>query len=179
MNYYKKRIPLERQSSSLRNFIEDCFPSGMKKIIIFFLSKFLKRKKAKIKKEKVSYLNNVVIRPELTLSMRRILPDNQNVILIGDIYEGGRLKMLQVKGIQFIDSSMSSPNDMIANEAVCNSFVRGEWSPFNADFNDTFFTPNKVLELIESCYTVKNPEYIRWTYEEWNKYIEFRKILFR
>lgn len=170
----QKRIPLERQSSSLRNFIEDCFPSGMKKNYYFSCPNFLREKKQN-KEGKVSYLNNVVIRPELTLSMRRILPDNQNVILIGDIYEGGRLKMLQVKGIQFIDSSMSSPNDMIANEAVCNSFVRGEWSPFNADFNDTFFTPNKVLELIESCYTVKNPEYIRWTYEEWNKYIEFRK----
>lgn len=170
----QKRIPLGRQSSSLRNFIETCFPSGMKKNYYLSCPNFLREKKQN-KEGKVSYLNNVVIRPELTLSMRRILPDNQNVILIGDIYEGGKLKMLQVKGIQFIDSSMSSPNDMIANEAVCNSFIRGEWSSYNVDFNDTFFTPNKVLELIETCYTVKNPEYIRRTYEEWNKYIEFRK----
>lgn len=170
----QKRIPLGRQSSSFRNFIETCFPSGMKKNYYFSCPNFLREKKQN-KEGKVSYLNNVVIRPELTLSMRRILPDNHNVILIGDIYEGGRLKMLQVKGIQLIDYSMASPNDMVANEAVCNSFVRGEWSSYNVDLNDTFFTPNKVLELIESCYTVKNPEYIRRSYEEWSKYIEFRK----
>ena len=32
------------------------------------------------------YLNNVVLRPELTLNMKSYLPENQNVILIGDIY---------------------------------------------------------------------------------------------
>ena len=29
------------------------------------------------------YLNNVVLRPELTLNMKSYLPENQNVILIG------------------------------------------------------------------------------------------------
>ena len=55
---------------------------------------------------KPSYLNNVVLRPELTLSMRRYLPDNQNVILIGDICEGQKMKKFVVKGIQFIDESI-------------------------------------------------------------------------
>ncbi len=84
-----------------------------------------------------SFVQRVLVRPELTLSMRRYLPDNQNVILIGDIYEGGKLKMLQIKGIQFIDASMSSPNDMIANEQVCNSFERNTWSISHVDYNDT------------------------------------------
>lgn len=170
----QKRIPLERQSNSLKSFIETCFPSGMEKKYYISCPNFLREKK-QTEEGRPTYLNNVVIRPELTLSMRRVLPDNQNIILIGDIYEGGKLKMLQVKGIQFIDFSMSSPNDMVANEAVCNSFERNSWSINHVDYNDTFFTPNKVLELIESCYTVKNPENIRRTYEEWKRYIEFRK----
>lgn len=40
---------------------------------------------------------------------------------------------------------------------------------------NTLFTPNFVYELIQSCYTVKNPEEIRRTFEEWNQYINFRK----
>ena len=44
----------------------------------------------------------------------------------------------------------------------------------NKYYNDTYFTPNSVLELIESCYTVSRHERIRATYEEWNKYIDFR-----
>lgn len=170
----QKRVPLDRQASSLQSFIEACFPSGMSKRYYLSCPNFLREKKQSAS-DKPSYLNNVVIRPELTLSMRRYLPDNQNVILIGDIYEGGKLKMLQIKGIQFIDASMSSPNDMIANEQVCNSFERNTWSISHVDYNDTFFTPNRVYELINSCYTVKNPAEIRRTFEEWNQYINFRK----
>lgn len=170
----KKRIPLERQIGAFRRFIECCFPTGMPKKYFISCPNFLREKKQS-GDNKPTYLNNVVIRPELTLSMKNYLPDNQNIILIGDIYEGGKLKKLQVKGIQLIDSNMSSPNDMIAYEPVCLSFERGTWSINNVDWNDTFFTPNKVYELIESCYTVKNPIEVRQTFDAWNQYIEFRK----
>ncbi len=169
----QKRIPLDRQTSSFNNFIEDCFPSGMAKRYYISCPNFL-REKYQSAEGKPTFLNNVVLRPELSLNMKRVLPDNQNIILIGDIYEGAKLKMLQVKGIQLIDSSMSSPNDMVVNERVCNSFAKNSWSINNVDYNDTYFTPNRVLDLIESCYTVSRPERIRATYEEWNKYIDFR-----
>lgn len=120
------------------------------------------------------YLNNVVLRPELTLNMKSYLPENQNVILIGDIYNSEKLKMLEVKGIEFIDASMSSPNDIVVSETVCNSFERGIWSINNVNWNDTFFTPDKIYELIQSCFTVKEPDNVRKIYEEWNKYIKFR-----
>lgn len=120
------------------------------------------------------YLNNVVLRPELTLNMKSYLPENQNVILIGDIYNSEKLKMLEVKGIEFIDASMSSPNDIVVSETVCNSFERGIWLINNVNWNDTFFTPDKIYELIQSCFTVKEPDNVRKIYEEWNKYIKFR-----
>ncbi len=172
--HLQKRVPLTRRINSFEIFIENCFPTSFKKKYYFSCPNFLREKK-QADEGKPSYLNNVVIRPELTSNMKNYLPDNQNVILIGDIYEGGKLKMLQVKGIEFIDASMSSPSDMVVNESVCNSFERNVWSIKHVDYNDTFFTPNKVLELIESCFTVKNPEIVRKTYEEWDKYIQFRK----
>ena len=106
----QKRIPLARQSFSFQSFIEACFPTGMTKRYYISCPNFLREKEQR-ESGAPSYLRNVVVRPELTLSMRRYLPDNQNIILVGDIYESNKAKVLQIKGIQFIDSFMSSPND--------------------------------------------------------------------
>lgn len=183
----QKRIPLDRQSSSFQSFIEACFPTGMTKRYYISCPNFLREKEQR-ESGAPSYLRNVVVRPELTLSMRRYLPDNQNIILVGDIYESNKAKVLQIKGIQFIDASMSSPNDMIVNAEACSSFAKSQsmsrmgqmgtfsvWTIDRVDMRNTLFTPNFVYELIQSCYTVKNPSEIRRTFEEWNQYINFRK----
>ena len=126
-----------RQVSNFNTFIETCFLLTLIRNIIFCP---ILREKHQVAEDKPSFLNNVVIRPELTLSMKRVLPDNQNIILIGDIYEGGKLKMLQIKGLQLIDDSMESPYDLRVDDySVCNSFERGYWSINHVDYNDTFF----------------------------------------
>ena len=183
----QKRIPLDRQTSSFQSFIEACFPTGLTKKYYISCPNFLREKEQR-ESGAPSYLRNVVVRPELTLSMRRYLPDNQNIILVGDIYESNKAKVLQIKGIQFIDASMSSPNDMIVNAEACSSFAKSQsmsrmgqmvtfsvWTIDRVDMGNTLFTPNFVYELIQSCYTVKNPSEIRRTFEEWNQYINFRK----
>ena len=183
----QKRIPLDRQVGSFNSFIEQCFPTNMAKKYYLSCPNFLREKESS-KSGKVQYLDNVVVRPELTLSMRRVLPDNQNIILIGKIVEGGKQKHLEVKGIQLIDSSISSPNDIVISAAACNSFAEEKresmyggtftvniWSVPHVDYEDTVFTPNFVYDLIQSCWTVSKPEQIRQSYNSWNKYIEFRK----
>lgn len=182
----QKRIPLNRQVGSFKQFIEYCFPTGMTKRYYIACPNFLREKESS-KSGKVQYLDNVVVRPELTLSMRGYLPDNQNIILIGKIIEGGKQKHLEVKGIQLIDSSIMSPHDTIVQAAACNSFASENkssmyggtfsiniWSVSNVNYEDTVFTPNFVYDIIQSCYTVSHPEEIRKTYEGWNKYIEYR-----
>ena len=169
----QKRLPLDKQTSSFRSFIETCFPTGLTKKYYISCPNFL-RERHQSSDGKPTYLSNVVIRPELTIKMKSILPDNQNIILIGDIYEGGKLKMLQVKGMQFIDQNMQSPNDIVASLAACNEFVKNHWTIPNVEYNDTYFTPNKVNEIISSCFTVNNPSKVRSMYEEWHKYIDFR-----
>ena len=183
----QKRIPLDRQSSSFQSFIEACFPTGMTKSYYISCPNFLREKEQK-ESGAPSFLRNVVVRPELTLSMIRYLPDNQNIILVGDIYESNKAKVLQIKGVQFIDSSMSSPNDLMVSAEACSSFGKSQsmsrmgqmvifnvWTIDRVDMANTLFTPNFVDELIQSCYTVKNPEEIRRTFEQWNQYINFRK----
>ena len=185
--YIEKRIPLERQASNFPALIEKCFPSGIIKNYYISCPNFL-REKGYSKSGKVQYLDNVVVRPELTLSMRSVLPNNQNIILIGKIVEGEKRKHLEVKGIQLIDASMSSPNDITVSAAACNSFsteIRTSiysgtfkaniWTIPNVPFEDTVFTPNFVKDLITLCWNVTNPEVVRNSYDRWNKYIEFRK----
>lgn len=182
----QKRMPLNKQTNDFQKFIEVCFPSGMEKKYYISCPNFL-REKSQTKNGKTQFLNNVVIRPELTMQMRSFLPEGQNVILIGKIVEGGKQKLFEVKGIQFIDESMHSPHDLVISAKACNSFCVEQrtgqngpffvnvWSISHVDYNDTYFTPDNVSELIKNCYTVSNPVEVRRRYEEWKKYIEFRK----
>ena len=182
----QRKLPLSKQTSSLRELIEACFPTGLNKKYYFSCPNFI-REKRQSAEDRPSFLDNVVVRPEYTLSMRSVLPDNQNIILIGDIYESAKIKAFQVKGIQLIDLNMQSPRDMVVNAEACSAFYREQsinrmgnqvsyevWSMGRVDLNDSVFTPNFVLDLIQSCWTVEHPEKIRQTYEDWNKYIEFR-----
>ena len=173
----QKRIPIDRRIESFNQFIEQFFPSGVQKKYYLSCPNFLREKRKN--NSGATFLNNLVIRPEKTLSMRQYLPDGQNIILIGDIYEGAKLKMFSVKGIQLIDDSMSSPYDLvISNCAACNAFSRingiTNWTINHVDYNDTYFTPDNILEITERCYTVKNPEVIRKTYDMWHEYFNFR-----
>lgn len=172
----ERRIPESHRTGSFRTFIDACFPSALLKKFYISCPNFLRDRKIS-EDGKPSYLNNVVLRPELTLSMRRYLPDNQNVILIGDIIEGQKMKKFVVKGIQFIDESMSSPNDLAVRAQICSNFENNSrtWSVSGIDWNDTVFTPNFVAEIIDSCYTVENPAEVRKTYDLWNQYMDFRK----
>src|SRR5690554_1385061 len=169
----QRRMPLERQSSSLKEFMEICFPSGFRKKYYIACPNFKREKESG--KYGFWYLNNVVIRPEHTPKMASVLPDNQNIILIGDIRGGDNLKEFQVREIQFIDINMSSPRDMVIQESACLSFEKNVWSIRHVDYNDTFFTPNNVDMLISESFTVDNPEEVLKTYEEWEKYFNFRE----
>ena len=167
----KKRMPPNRQIDSFKEFIEVCFPSSFNKKYYLSCPNIL-RKKDEL--GNTSFLKNVVLRPELTPKMKSVLPDNQNIILIGDICEGNRLKMFRVKGIQLIDSEMSSPHDITVSGIACNSFKKNYWSIPGVQYEDTIFTPDFVASVIEDCWTVKDPVKIISGYDKWKKYIDFR-----
>lgn len=117
------RIPQNRRCYELESFMDCCFPSGMDKKYIFSFPNFVREKTGK----EGNYLNNVVIRPEKTLQMHNFLPDNQNVILIGDVFIGTKLKMFNVKGIELIDDSMRSDKDLVYVTPVCKCFSKNNW----------------------------------------------------
>ena len=169
-----KRIPSNRKIESFREFIEKCFPTAMLKKYYLSCPNFLREKRGGIDGSPL-FLNNLVVRPELTLSMKSCLPDGQNIILIGDIYEGNKLKCLKVKGIQLIDDTMHSEKDIVVSLMACNSFSKANWSVTHVDYNDTYFTPNNISDIVSRCYTVSDPIAVRKSYELWNEYFNFRK----
>ena len=183
----KKRIPYKNQVKTFKDLIEKCFPSGMTKHYYISCPNFLREKETS-KSGNIEYLDNVVVRPELTLEMKKVLPNNQNIILIGKIVQGRKLKNLEVKGLQFIDENIASSNDVKIKACACNSFKyerktnrNGDsfnvdvWSISDVEYDDTIFTENFVSKLISKSWTVSEPEEVIKSKNDWTKYIGFRK----
>ena len=117
----KLRVPPKRRIESLEQFIEKTFTTGLLKYYYISCPNFLRELRSE-NDGMMSFLDNVVIRPELTLSMRQCLPDGQNVILIGNIAERGERAEFTVKGIEFIDESMSAAGDRKVIARAVNAF---------------------------------------------------------
>jgi hypothetical protein len=166
------RLPLNLRFSDFRTFIENAFPSGLPKKYYISCPNY---KREVIKGQTASYLRNVVLRADGSELSRR-LPNNMSVILIGDIIEGGKLKMLSIKGIELIDEGFTKSGEtIIMNSFACPAFQRNVWSIQHIDYNETYFTPNNILSLISNNYPVKNYGDVVKFYNSWDKYLEFRQ----
>ena len=91
------RIPIEKRTDNFVEFFEATFPSGLQKKYTISCPNFLREFQTD---GKTVFLKNVVLKPELTLSMKRYLPDGQNIILVGDIAQRNDWSEFNVKGIQ-------------------------------------------------------------------------------
>ena len=166
------RLPLNMRFSDIRTFIENAFPSGLTKKYYISCPNY---KREIVKGTTASFLRNVVIRADGTEISRR-LPNNMSVILIGDIIEGGKLKMLSVKGIELIDEGFTKHGEtLIMNSYACSAFQRNAWSIQHVDYNETYFTPNNIYNLIQTNYPVKNFDSVTKFYQTWDKYLKFRE----
>lgn len=166
------RLPLSQRFNDFKSFIENAFPSGLPKKYYISCPNY---KREVIKGTTASYLRNVILRAD-GIELSRRLPNNMSVILIGDIIEGGKLKMLSIKGIELIDEGFTKSGEtLILNSIACSAFQRNMWSIQHVDYNETYFTPNTILSLISNNYPVKNYGDVMRFYESWNKYLEFRQ----
>lgn len=182
-----KRIPSGRRVSFIE-FINTCFPVQLPKRYYISCPNFIREKKQSSSSNTTQFLHNLVIRPELTPSMREVLPDHQNVFLIGDIVEGAKVRSFQVKGIEFIDENMESPRDFIFNGSAVTaverknitlkngiSFMAADWQSDHLNFSDSIFTPDNIDTLIRDCYTVSNPSEALRLYDSWMDYFRARE----
>ncbi len=180
------RIPIHKiRTDSLRDFIEQCFPTGLAKKYYISCSNF--------KREKITdqygnqFLLNVILRPEITPQMKQYLPDKTNIILIGDIQEKEKIKSFVVKGIEFIDEFITSTNDIQIIDSFCtHTFGTSlsaygkpftQWTMDRPNFEFTIFTPDFIARLIKTCYPMSQESLIHAAkmYEKWMEYIDFRQ----
>jgi len=166
------RLPLNMRFSDIRSFIENAFPSGLTKRYYISCPNY---KREVEKGTTANFLRNVVLRADGTEFSKR-LPSNMSVILIGDIIEGGKLKMLSVKGIELIDEGFTKHGEtLIMNSYTCSAFQRNTWSIQHVDYNETYFTPSTILNLIQTNYPVRNFDSVTKFYQTWDKYLKFRE----
>lgn len=176
-----KRVPDRYRLAKLDDFIEKLFPTDILNEYFFSCPNFLRERHENDTGK--TYLNNVVIRPTKTLSSAKYMPENQNIILVGDISDNGKYKIFEVKGMEFIDDSMKSDRDMVVKAKAVSSFgyvssPNGSkykaWTIDRVNHDETLFTPDFVNELINKCFTVDDVMKVRKSYDEWEKYFDFR-----
>ena len=179
------RIPIHKNRlTKIQDFIEKCFPTGLKKKYFFTSSNFKREQKEAA--NGITYLINIVIRPELTAEMRNYLPDKTNVILIGDIQEGEKYKIFIVKGIELIDEFISTTNDIQVSDSYCvHAFSTGQsaygksypvWTIANPQHDLSILTPDFIANLIKNCYpmSIDGVNEVILMHEKWKEYIDFR-----
>ncbi len=170
----KRRIPDKQRIDDFKVFIERCFPPEFSKTYYLSCPNILREKNED--RYGFLYLNNLVIRPERTAQMRQCLPNNQNIILIGDLKEGQSQIILIVKGIQLIDENMKSQYDMQINNVATNlCFNKGCWTGYRPNRDESYFTPDKIVEIVECCFTIDDSINAIKTYKHWKEYFDFRE----
>ena len=181
----KTRIPIHKKvTTSFSDFVEISFPTGIVKKYYFSSPNF--KRESVVLNNGIKFLNNVVIKPEITTQMRQYLPDNTNVILVGDIQEGETQKTFVVKAIDFIDEFITGTNEIEVSNSHCvhtfstamagsKPYIR--WTIDRPDHSKTIFTPDFIANLIKNCFpmSLSSAKKVVKTYENWTEYLTFRQ----
>lgn len=128
-----------------------------------------------------NYINNIIIRPSKTQYAHNILPENSELILIGDVMLGSVISVL-IKGIDIIDSSIEKFGEMRVSCTAACAFSKTLLRNGNSvpdygttDLHNSILTNDFVDELCNELYPVPNPREALKTFDDWQKYIKFRK----
>ena len=166
----ESRTPLEKRASNFEEFIRICFPETRRKY--YFSLPSFNRTLVEDKQGIYQYLNNVVIRPELTAGVKAVLPDGQNILLIGDIAINKKNSScyFRVKGLELVDAKIQPINDV---SKTANADV--QFDSTHSSCLDPVLTMDFVGSLISSCFTVADPKKTRGLLNKWEDYLKFRE----
>ena len=130
-----------------------------------------------------NYINNMVIRPTGTPYSRGVLPENYELILIGDVMLGSVISV-SVKGIDIIDKLMKKFGEKSVECNAACAFSRttlrtGASVPDygTRELHESVLTNDFVDELFQELSPVPKTKYkkVLSIFDTWQKYIEFRK----
>ena len=171
---------------TLQQFMAMVFPEVSRNYFIS-MPGFNRAIKQRIRKDGTpanKYIDNIVIRPEHDKLLDSALPPQYDIILIGDISFGSIIDFT-VKGIELIDRKTAKFGEKVVKcSAACaftnKSFVVNGRSMTVLDYGtrevrDPVLTNDFVISLCNDCYPVPHPERAMMVFNEWKRYIEFRK----
>ena len=129
-------------------------------------------------------LRNIVIRPEVNMYTRSVLPSTYDLIIIGDVTFGSVIDVA-VKGIELIDSKIAKFGEKrVACVAACafakKTFVSQGRTITVADYgvremHNAVLTNDFVNEIATQLYPVPNPTEAIRTLTKWQRYVDFRR----
>ncbi|TCT16010.1 superfamily I DNA and/or RNA helicase [Natranaerovirga pectinivora] len=166
--------------TDLRKFVSLCFPS-IKSTYYVSLPSF-ERSIETFSQFGQTYecIYNMVIRPEKSGIVSSVLPKELDVVLVGDLVFRNNIISFVVKGLDLIDENVEKFGELrIESAAACaigkNDKNLPDYGLDNRDLYKPFLTRDKVLSLCENVYPIENPEKAIIIFEEWKKYVYFRK----
>ena len=123
---------------------------------------------------------NMVIRPEKSGIVSSVLPKELDVVLVGDLVFKNNIISFVVKGLDLIDENVEKFGELrIESAAACaitkNDRNLPDYGLDSRDLYKPFLTRDTVLSLCENVYPIDNPEKAIAVFEEWKKYVDFRK----
>lgn len=169
-------------ADTFQEFIASAFPS-MDKYYNISLPGFDRRMKVNHRGKQCIY--NIVIRPEKDNILSYRLPNNYDIIIIGDVTFGNVID-ITVKGIELIDVNVAKFGE---KRVYCTAACAFETKTFSdrmgrsitvpdygvREMHDPVLTNDFVYSLCNDLFPVPNPQRALYAFDEWQKYIKFRR----
>ncbi|MCR4661562.1 MAG: AAA family ATPase [Clostridia bacterium] len=172
--------------NTLQQFIEAVFPQNISKEYNISMPSFDRQLQIITQKNgrTSERIFNIVIRPEKDSYINSALPDNYDVMIIGDLTYGGVVE-ITVKGIELIDSNVAKFGEKrIKCKAAC-AFTKKTFMVSGREItvpdyliretHDEVLTNDFIVDLCDNVFPVPNKLESKQVLSQWEKYIQFRK----
>lgn len=166
--------------ADLRKFVSLCFPS-IKSTYFVSLPSFERTIETfRQYGQDFDCIYNIVIRPEKSGIVSSVLPKELDVVLVGDLVARNNIISFVVKGLDLIDENVEKFGELrVECAAACaiskNDRNLPDYGLDSRDLYRPFLTRDMVLSLCKNVYPIENPERAIAVFEEWKKYVSFRK----
>lgn len=170
---------------NLQEFLSYAFPTQTSKNYYISMPSFDRRVKHDRRGKDVIY--NIVIRPEKDSYLNNVVPNNYDLMIIGDVTFNNVID-ITIKGIELIDINVAKfgeikVNCYAATATTTKSFTTRDGRSVTVpdygtrDLQSAVLTHDFVDRLCNdiSSYPVPNPEEALNTFQNWQNYINFRK----
>lgn len=170
---------------NFQEFLSYAFPTQTSKNYYISMPSFDRRVKHDRRGKDVIY--NIVIRPEKDSYLNNVVPNNYDLMIIGDVTFNNVID-ITIKGIELIDINVAKfgeikVNCYAATATTTKSFTTRDGRSVTVpdygtrDLQSAVLTHDFVDRLCNdiSSYPVPNPEEALNTFQKWQNYINFRK----